>query len=299
MNDTWLLSMVKWVSRKTDTNSTDAIRFKKAVILDWTSRAEYYHCNWVMENAGPFKATSELVNVLEVQPDDLVLDLACGTGAVSRQIAYHLTGSGTLVGVDLSRAALSIANSWVPSSSNCSFMEMDAENLGFKNAFDRVACQYALMFFPDPNRAMKEIKCMMKSQGRIGLAVHGTLEGVPYFSTMTIPISKYIPDYPSERVSFVHRFGKPEYLRQVLVDGGFSNISISKHVFEHQAGSFEDYWSDFFSNGYGSPLKPIVFSKKNEVISNIKSEARKLASRYMKNDIIRFPWEVLIAIGHS
>jgi ubiquinone/menaquinone biosynthesis C-methylase UbiE len=291
--------MVKWISRKTDRNPTDDVRFKRAVIQDWTSRAEYYHCNWVMENAGPFMATSKLVNALEVQPNDIILDLACGTGAVSREISCQLTGSGMLVGVDLSRAAISIANSWVPSLSNCSFMEMDAENLGFRSAFDKVACQYALMFFPDPKKAMKEIKNIMKSQGRIGVAVHGTIEGVPYFSTITLPISKFIPDYPSKGVSFVHRFGRPEDLKQILIDSGFSDISISRYTFEYTAGSFENYWSDFFSNGYGSPLQPIVFNKKNEVISNIKSEARKLASRYLKNDTIQFPWEVLIAIGRS
>lgn len=299
MKDIWLLSVVKWISRKTERNSTNSITSKRAIILDWTNRAEYYHCNWVSEYVGPFKVTPRLVDSLDVRPHDVVLDLACGTGAVSKEISQYMTGPGMLVGVDISRAALSIANSWIASPSNSSFLEMDAETLGFKCSFDKVACQYALMFFNDPEQVLTEIKSMMKKSGRIGVAVHGTLEGVPYFSSITQPVSKFIPEYPSKSVSFVHRFGKPDDLRQLMENAGFSNISIDRYVFEYEAASFDEYWSDFFSSGYGSPLQPIVFCKKPETISKIKSDARKLTSAYIRNDQIHFPWEVLIAVGRT
>jgi ubiquinone/menaquinone biosynthesis C-methylase UbiE len=297
--------LVKWIFKKADkpnTKNLDAIEYKIGSILDWSTRADYYHVNWVRENVGPFKATVKLVDALNVEPDDFVLDVACGTGAVSKEISHRLTGTGALVGIDLSRTALSIANSWVSSSlpNNRCFIQMDAENIGLNRIFNKVTCQYALSFFPDPARAMREARNVMKSHGKIGVVVHGTEEGVPYLSAISGPISKYLPDRISKELLSVHRFARPEYLRELIIDAGFSNVSISKFTFDYEAGSFEDYWSGYFLNGYGNALSQVVFNKKNEsVITKIRSEAKEIASRYVKNDIIQFPWEVLIVVACS
>jgi ubiquinone/menaquinone biosynthesis C-methylase UbiE len=302
--DTLIRLLVKWIFKKADkpnAKNIDAIEYKIGSILDWSTRADYYHVNWVKETVGPFKATVKLVNALEVEPNDFVLDVACGTGAVSREISYHLSGAGALVGIDLSDTALSIANSWVSSSlpTNKCFIQMDAENIGLKSSiFNKVTCQYALSFFPDPARAMREIRNVMKSQGKIGIVVHGTQERVPYLSAISGPISKYMPDRISRGLLSVYRFGRPEDLRELIINAGFSNISISKFTFDYQAGSFEDYWSGYFLNGYGNALSRVLFTKKNEsLINRIRSEAKEIASRYLKDDTIQFPWEVHIAIA--
>src|SRR5918997_3040594 len=280
--------MVKWTFKKPDKPSAknlDAISYKLGSIFDWTTRADYYHVNWVKESVGPFKATVKLVDALKVEPNDFVLDLACGTGAVSKEISHRLTGSGALVGIDLSSTALSIANSWVSSFDNKCFIQMDAENIGFKSVFNKVSCQYALSFFPDPARVMSEVRNLMISKGRIGIVVHGTEEGVPYLSAISGPISKCIPSTVSKRLLSVHRFGRPEDLRQLIIDAGFSNISLSKFTFDYEAGSFEDYWSGYFLNGYGNALRQLVFTKKNEsVLTRIRSEVKERVSSYVKND---------------
>jgi ubiquinone/menaquinone biosynthesis C-methylase UbiE len=296
--------LVKWIFKKADKpnpKNLDAIEYKIGSMLDWSTRADYYHVNWVKDNVGPFKATVKLVDALKVEPHDFVLDIACGTGAVSKEISHHLAGAGALVGIDLSRTALSIADSWVSSlANNKCFIQMDAENIGLKSIFNKVTCQYALSFFPNPLRAMREVRSVMKSQGKIGVVVHGTEEGVPYLSAISGPISKYLPDKISKRLPSVHRFGRPEDLRELMIDAGFSSVSISKFTFDYQAGSFEDYWSGYFLNGYGNALSQVVFTKKNEsIISRIRSEAKEIASRYIKNDTIQFPWEVHIATACS
>jgi ubiquinone/menaquinone biosynthesis C-methylase UbiE len=298
--------MVKWIFKKageSKAKNVDAIDTKMGSIIDWSTRAEYYHVNWVKENVGPFKATAKLIDALKVEPNDFVLDLACGTGAVSKEISHHLTRAGALVGIDLSSTALSIANSWVSSSfphNNKCFIQMDAENIGLKSIFSKVTCQYALSFFPNPARAMREVRDVMKSQGKVGVVVHGTEEGVPYLSAISGPISKYMPKRISKGLLSVHQFGRPEDLRELMIDAGFSNVSISKFTFDYEAGSFEDYWSGYFLNGYGNALNRVVFTKKNEsAIRKIRSEAKEIASRYIKNDTIQFPWEVHIATACS
>jgi hypothetical protein len=145
---------------------------------------------------------------------------------------------------------------------------------------------------------MREVRNVMKSHGKIGIVVHGTEEGVPYLSTISKAISKYIPDTVTKRLLSVHRFGRPEDLSELIIDAGFSKVSISKFTFDYDAGSFEDYWLGYFLNGYGNALKPIVFNRKKEsLIASIRSEAMEITSRYMNNNAIQFPWEVLVAVA--
>lgn len=65
--------------------------------INWNTVATDYHNNWADKNTGPFRSTKELVKVLEIKPNDFVLDLACGTGAVTKEISHRLGNSGMLV----------------------------------------------------------------------------------------------------------------------------------------------------------------------------------------------------------
>jgi ubiquinone/menaquinone biosynthesis C-methylase UbiE len=58
------------------------------------------------------------------------LDVGCGTGAVSREVSHHLGNSGIIIGIDISRIALSIAKSSIKIPKRL-FIEMNAENFDF------------------------------------------------------------------------------------------------------------------------------------------------------------------------
>src|SRR5919198_1370491 len=101
----------------------DPVKYKISSIQNWNTVAPGYHSDWASKGRGPFRSTAELVNAAGIRPDDRVLDVACGTGAVSMQVARLLGPSGMLVGIDFSRGALEIAKSFVPTGH---FIEMDA-----------------------------------------------------------------------------------------------------------------------------------------------------------------------------
>src|SRR5690348_2222109 len=140
--------------------------FKINTRTNWNTVAPQYHNDWANSDVGPFKSTKELVKAAEIKPDDCVLDIACGTGVVSKEISHLLGNSGTLVGIDISRVALCIAKKSIQFE-NTNFVEMDAENLGFHVNFDKIVCQYGLMFFPDVYKVLKSINTIMKKNGKI------------------------------------------------------------------------------------------------------------------------------------
>jgi ubiquinone/menaquinone biosynthesis C-methylase UbiE len=85
-----------------------------------------YDTNWESKNRGPLRSTAGLTKAAGIRTDDFVLDVGCGTGVVSREVARRLTSFGLVIGFDFSWGALSIAKSSVLSGH---FVEIDAENI--------------------------------------------------------------------------------------------------------------------------------------------------------------------------
>lgn len=275
------------------TEQFDPVQYKINSKLNWNTVAHDYHNNWADTHEGPFKSTFEIVKMAQIQQDDKVLDLACGTGVVSREILQYLKLDGLLIGIDLSRIALSIAKKSTQNTS-AEFIEMDAENVAFNILFDKVLCQYGLMFFPDVGKVLKTLRKILKKGGKVVFAVHGLPNEVPYFSSMMSPIQKYIPNIRPEGAPTVHRFGDREVLINEIAKAGFYDISIKKFNFSHRAGTFEEYWQDYLHSTANS-IRPRIESQGNEIISKIKDEAMQNVSTYTRNEKIIFPWTVLIS----
>ena len=280
-------------SWKSMSTGFDPIQYKANTKTNWNTVAPDYHHNWAAQHIGPFKSTRELVNLADIKPSDKVLDLGCGTGVISKEVSMHLNNGGLLVGIDLSRTALSIAKQSIQFP-NSLFLEMDAENIGLHFRFNKILCQYVLMFCPDVRRVLDSAKDNLKDDGRLVLAVHGLDYEVPYFSSIMRSIIKYIPDIRPDGTPNVHRFGNPDDLKRILVESGFSSIVIRKYVFTYEAGTFEEYWNDYMHSTANS-IRPKIEKYGIEIMHKIKDESMRNVSKYIKNNNIVFPWTVLIA----
>jgi len=292
------------------TPNFDSIQYKNNTRLNWNTVAPKYHEDWASTYTGPFKSTIELVKLAEINQNDMVLDLACGTGAVANEViklvhnnhkSNHINNGVALVGVDISRVALSIAKSSIyyrfPKSF---FIEMDSENLGFRNAsFNKILCQFGLMFFPNAFHVLKQLNDLLIKGGKLVISVHGTSEGVPYFSCIMNSILKYIPDIRPKGTPSVHTFGNPDDLYNALENASFHNLTIKKYTFLYEAGTFDEYWSDYMTSTANS-IRSIIESKGAHILSTIKEESKVSANRFTDNTgMLSFPWDVLIATAHN
>ncbi|MGI0062029.1 MAG: class I SAM-dependent methyltransferase [Nitrosotalea sp.] len=273
----------------------DPTQYKITSKTNWNAVAPEYHYNWADKKIGPFKSTVEIVKLANIRPDDKILDVACGTGVVSKEISQHLGPKGLLVGIDLSRTALGIAKGTIPFQ-NSNFVEMDAENIGFHFKFDKVTCQYGLMFFPDSRKVLESIRKILSQNGMLVVAVHGLAEDVPYFSTIMKPILEYIPDIRPAGTPTVHRFGNPKDLESELSVAGFENVTVTRYDFVYEPGTFEEYWADYMRSTANS-IRSKIESYGQDIIDKIKHDAQKNALRYEKNGNLVFPWTVLVASG--
>lgn len=107
------------------------------------------------------------LDALELTPDDRLLDVGCGTGAASRAAAQI---AGSVVGVDLSPQMIREAVDRAGDIENVRFEIGDAEHLAFAGgAFTAVLCSNSFHHYPDPVRAVGEMRRVLARGGRLVL----------------------------------------------------------------------------------------------------------------------------------
>jgi len=139
----------------------------------WDRAAAAYEHLWQAQLAD---AQSALLAAAALRSGERVLDVACGTGLVSFAAAQAVGPTGHVLGVDLSggmveAAQRRAAQRGVP---NARFARMDAESLALPDAgVDVVLCALGLMYVPDPEQALREMRRVLRPGGRLVVSVWG------------------------------------------------------------------------------------------------------------------------------
>jgi ubiquinone/menaquinone biosynthesis C-methylase UbiE len=139
----------------------------------WDLAADAYERLWRAQLA---PAQAALLATARLVPGERVLDVACGTGLVTFDAARAVGPDGHVLGVDLSDRMVDAAESRASQARwrNVSFACMDAEQLTVPDAsFDVVLCALGLMYMPDPEKALREMRRVLRPGGRLVSVVWG------------------------------------------------------------------------------------------------------------------------------
>ena len=140
-----------------------------------------------------------IIAALHLKPSDHVLDIATGTGEPGLSIA-RITTSGKVIGTDLSDGMLEVAKERAAAQgiTNYETVASDVTSLPFAdNTFDAISCRFGLMFFPDMQRAAKEMARILKPGGHIAIAVWGEPKDNPWATTTMGTIYEVLKDRKS------------------------------------------------------------------------------------------------------
>lgn len=143
-----------------------------------------YHWNaedYRQNSAAQQRWARELIAKLNLTGTEAVLDVGCGDGKVTAEIAAHLP-HGHVVGVDNSEAMIALANREYPSNryANLLFQQMDARELRFSDQFDAVFSNAVLHWIDDHRPVISGMYRSLKPGGRILLQM-GAHNGMPEF----------------------------------------------------------------------------------------------------------------------
>jgi ubiquinone/menaquinone biosynthesis C-methylase UbiE len=155
-----------------------------------------------------------------------LLELACGTGRVTRLLADGLPSSSTLVASDLNPDMLLIAKQKIPGA-KVDWLVADAQELPFEEAsFDILFCQFGFMFVPDKARAFAEAYRVLKPGGRFLFSVWDKIENNPVFFYVHALMTSFFPENPPQFYQVPFSFHDPERLKFLLDSSGFRDAQI-------------------------------------------------------------------------
>ena len=163
-----------------------------------------------------------LADAGNVQPGDHVLDVACGTGAVTRVLAERVGLTGRVVALDINPGMLAAGRAAVRST-HVEWHEGSAVQLPLPDAtFDRVVCQQGVQFFPDRATALAEMHRVLKPSGRLALACWRSVEHMPGYLELQEALAKRIGTAQAALPPFA--LGDGDALRALVVGAGFRDV---------------------------------------------------------------------------
>ena len=152
-----------------------------------------------------------------------VLEVAAGTGVVTRQLAETLPPAVSIVATDLNQAMLDQAAA-AGTVRPVEWRQADALQLPFPDEFfDVVVCQFGVMFFPDKARAFAEARRVLRSGGQFIFNVWDRIEHNDFADTVTRALGTLFPNDPPRFLARVpHGYHDPSVIAQDLARGGFT-----------------------------------------------------------------------------
>jgi ubiquinone/menaquinone biosynthesis C-methylase UbiE len=152
-----------------------------------------------------------------------LLEIAAGTGVVTRHLSYSLAPEVRIVATDLNQAMIDRATS-VGTSRPVEWRQADAMQLPFSDeTFDAVVCQFGAMFFPEKPKAFSEAKRVLRSGGTFIFNVWDSIDQNEFAETVTFALQQMFPkDPPRFMARTPHGYSNTDVITQHLADGGFS-----------------------------------------------------------------------------
>jgi SAM-dependent methyltransferase len=180
-----------------------------------------------------------------------VLETAAGTGIVTRMLRDHLPAEASLLATDLNPPMLDIARKKFRPDEKVEFRPADAMALPFADAsFDAAVCQFGVMFYPDKDKAYREIRRVLAPGGQYLFSVWDSHDYNPFGRIAHAVVGQAFPIDPPQfqKVPFAYRF---DPIKESLIGAEFADITCAVLRLEKEIPNAVSFARALV---YGSPI---------------------------------------------
>jgi ubiquinone/menaquinone biosynthesis C-methylase UbiE len=231
-----------------------------------------------------------------VGPGARVLDVACGTGAVSRAAARRAGPEGAVTGVDLGEPMLAVARSYPPeeSAAPIEYVQSDAAALPVpEGAFDFALCQHGLQFFPDRVAALSGMRRAVKPGGRLAVATWTDIAGSP-FGAVAAALDEHMGGEPSQMIQSPFALSAAE-LEESIAAAGFSDVRLEQVTLDCTWASQGDFARRAIAAG---PIAPLFTAAPEDVQQAVADDtAERLAPHATPDGRLSMPMTTNLALA--
>lgn len=201
----------------------------------------------------------EFVARLDVNADTEALEVAAGSGAMTIALSTKVK---SLLATDFSPKMIEVLRERVQAAgaTNVSFETMDGQALALDDAsFDRVACSFALMLFPDRDKGFSEMKRVLRPGARAAISGWAGPDKFEGFALFLGALKSAFPDLPPPPAPPpVFSLANPVEFKAQMEAAGFKNVEVDFVSRELEMANFDDLWSMFTA---GAPPVQALFDR--------------------------------------
>lgn len=171
----------------------------------------------------------DLARRVEAVNPAVVLEIAAGTGILTRRLRDRLPASVRLTATDLNAPMLERAQAKFGTGEQVELQTADAMVLPFRDgSFDAVACQFGIMFFPDKDRCNREVLRVLEPGGHYFFNVWGSFDDNPFGRIAYEVVAGFFPKDPPQFYKVPYSCAAIEPVRESLARAGFVDIEVSE-----------------------------------------------------------------------
>jgi ubiquinone/menaquinone biosynthesis C-methylase UbiE len=224
------------------------------------------------------ECANRLVDAAGIGSGQYVLDIACGTGIATRIVAERVAPDGTATGLDINPGMLAVARRIT---SEIDWHEGSVDALPYENeAFDAVICQFGLMFFSAPERALREMARVLKTNGRLAVSTFESLDKQPAYSAVVDIYDRVINTSVGATARGPYTMGDTEKLASIFSAAGITNAVITTQEAMLRYASVRDLIQAEVRGWF--PFAQILLD--NEVIEEAVREAERVLEPFCASD---------------
>jgi SAM-dependent methyltransferase len=161
-----------------------------------------------------------------IRPGQRVIDVACGTGALTAAVASRVAPGGAVAGLDANPEMLAVARR---KHAGIEWHNSRAESLPFADSsFDAVVSQFGLMFFEDRVAALGEMRRVLRPGGRLAVAVCDALEHSPGYAALAALLERLFGTRVADAFRAPFVLGDAQALRALCADAGIADASVAQ-----------------------------------------------------------------------
>jgi ubiquinone/menaquinone biosynthesis C-methylase UbiE len=170
-----------------------------------------------------------LIDRAQIRAGQRVIDIGCGSGALSIAAAEKVGPGGHVLGIDVSGPMLARARQIAPAGAPVDFVLADATVYPFEQAsFDLLVSRFGVMFFAEPARSFANLRTALKPQGRLAFACWREPRENPFFMAPLQAVYKHVPKLPQlgPEDPGPFSFASEPRVKRILGEAGFSRIAM-------------------------------------------------------------------------
>ncbi|MEM1187892.1 MAG: methyltransferase domain-containing protein [Pseudomonadota bacterium] len=168
-----------------------------------------------------------MIAAAAVTTGDDVLDVGCGTGVLTRELTQHIGHDGSATGFDLSESMLGVARKRCP---DAAFKQGNVIDLPFDDqSFDVVISSFMLMFVPDPEKALSEMRRVLRPGGRLVVSVWQGLESNVVYRKLVETTREVAGVDSANSMAWPFTMGEPGRLESLFWAAGIDEVAIAEY----------------------------------------------------------------------